>query len=281
MDHPWSIRGDNVSPWRVLLLFSGDSSQTTAAKKIATRPRGEALVHVTYYFRSPRALGAAATIFVFLQVCAAFFLDAVTLAVGQPADDDLGGALLLLAASLAQLFTLLLAAATVLAWVHRVASNVRALGQEGLQMTPGWAVGVWFIPFANLVRPYIALKEIFAASDPQTIGGGAAWRGGRVPKVLGLWWGAWLLSGFLNNITAQIQWREPSAGTTVGFVATAFGLLAATALASFVTALGRRQDAAWTRFASMGWGHAHHAAPPPWSHGPYGGPGAPVYLRAA
>jgi uncharacterized BrkB/YihY/UPF0761 family membrane protein len=35
-------------------------------------------------------------------------------------------------------------------WLHRAVANARSLGVP-TECTPGWAVGWWFVPFANLV----------------------------------------------------------------------------------------------------------------------------------
>lgn len=231
---------------------------------------------MTYFYRSPRALGIAAISFVFLHVVASLALDATLLSVGAtPPEDDLGAALLMLATGLAQLFTILLAAVTVLAWVHRVATNVRALGQEGLQHSPGWAVGVWLIPFANLVRPYLAMKEIYQASDPETVGGRVTWRGGRGAPIMPLWWGAWIVAGLLGNVSARLQERHLGPAVALAFGSTACAFVAALALASLVAQLTRRQEAAWARFAALGWG-----GPAAWG-APQGSWGAPQGFVAA
>ena len=52
-------------------------------------------------------------------------------------------------------------------WTHRVARNLPALGGWGLKYTPGWAVGWFFIPLANLVMPYFVAAEIWRESDPE------------------------------------------------------------------------------------------------------------------
>ena len=43
--------------------------------------------------------------------------------------------------------------------------NVRALGANDLSISPGWSAGWFFVPFANLVKPFVAVREIWNASD--------------------------------------------------------------------------------------------------------------------
>ena len=59
--------------------------------------------------------------------------------------------------------------ATVVVWamfVHRSCANAHALGAVGMEFTPGWAVGWYFVPFANLFKPGQVMQEIYRATDP-------------------------------------------------------------------------------------------------------------------
>lgn len=86
-------------------------------------------------------------------------------------------------------------------WIYRAAWNVRHLGAKRLEFSPGWAVGWYFVPFANLVMPYRAMKEIWLASrSPQD------WQPGPA-GLLPLWWGLWLAGGVLGNISMRLNLR--------------------------------------------------------------------------
>lgn len=64
---------------------------------------------------------------------------------------------------------LLLYLGTVLAflvWFRRAYRNLPILGAESLRFSNGWAVGAWFVPFLNLVRPKQLADDIWRASDP-------------------------------------------------------------------------------------------------------------------
>jgi hypothetical protein len=52
---------------------------------------------------------------------------------------------------------------TWLVWQHRVTANVWARG-HAIPTRPGWAVGWWFIPIANLWMPAVALARVYRAS---------------------------------------------------------------------------------------------------------------------
>lgn len=72
-------------------------------------------------------------------------------------------------------------------WIHRVAVNVRALGAKGLDDTPGWATGWYFVPFMCLQRPFRAMQQIWLGSKSP-----ARWHTLSTPALLRIWWGLWL-----------------------------------------------------------------------------------------
>jgi hypothetical protein len=47
-----------------------------------------------------------------------------------------------------------------LIWQHHATSNLWARGYRDVRIRPGWAVGWWFIPFANFVMPCVAMVEL-------------------------------------------------------------------------------------------------------------------------
>jgi hypothetical protein len=57
--------------------------------------------------------------------------------------------------------------------------------RRGLAFTPGWAVGWWFVPFANLVKPFQSIRELWKASSADR-----AWPEIRTWPVIGWWWGS-------------------------------------------------------------------------------------------
>jgi hypothetical protein len=87
-----------------------------------------------------------------------------------------------------------------LLWQHRAHANLHAAGVVGLGFTPGWAVGWWFIPFANLVKPFQTVRELWKASAAD-----AAWKQIRTWPVIGWWWACWAAGAIV--------------GSAVGFVA--------------------------------------------------------------
>jgi hypothetical protein len=85
-------------------------------------------------------------------------------------------------------------------WIVRANRNVRALGADGLRMTPGWAVGYFFVPIMHLWRPYQAMKDLWKASHNP-----ASWNGTTAGSILPVWWTFWLLSNIIGQISFRIM----------------------------------------------------------------------------
>ncbi|MGH2812765.1 MAG: DUF4328 domain-containing protein [Actinomycetota bacterium] len=86
-----------------------------------------------------------------------------------------------------------------LIWQHGAHKRLQMLGVSGLQFTPGWAVGWWFIPFANLFKPHQAMQELWKASQPGSTGEG--WKQAKAHTLVGVWWWVFLISRFLGGFT--------------------------------------------------------------------------------
>ena len=100
------------------------------------------------------------------------------------------------------LFVILFAGLAWLMWQHRAQSNLGALGAQGLRFTPGWVVGWWLIPFANLALPPQTMGELWRGSDPKA--GAVDWKAVKLTPLLALWWAAWLARLVLSTIGAGV-----------------------------------------------------------------------------
>ncbi len=118
------------------------------------------------------------------------------------------------------------------------------MGAMGLQATPGWAVGWFFIPIMNLWKPYQAMCDLWrASSEPKN------WNGVERGSILPVWWALWLLSGALSNGSFKLslkaetfdQLRLASMVTLLSDLATIPSLLIAYVLVSQITGLQARQ----------------------------------------
>lgn len=93
-------------------------------------------------------------------------------------------------------------------WLYRVAANVRAFGRS-TTWAPLWAVFGWLLPPVLIVIPFLMVREMWKASDPQAPPGTDAWkRSGENPAI----WAWFLLYGIVPAILAAFSF-ESAIGT--------------------------------------------------------------------
>jgi hypothetical protein len=116
-------------------------------------------------------------------------------------------------------------------WIYRANYNARQLGAAGMEFTPGWSVGWYFIPIANLWKPYQAMKEIWKASAAP-----GHWQDHPHGEILQWWWGLFLLSNFLNQAALRLAMRADTISEIV-FASTTSVVADAVDVVSSLTAI--------------------------------------------
>lgn len=164
-----------------------------------------------------------------------------------------------------------------LLWLYRAADNMTALGNPAshVDYTPGWAVGSFFIPIANLFMPYSAVREVWRKSDPAfvtdpDVGLGPARSS---PLLLG-WWLTWIA---MNVISRGAQRYAKTAetpeammrATWADLASDVIGIVSALLAILVVRGIDRRQEER-ARYVT----YVAHTPPPPSLPGPP--PPAPV-----
>ena len=83
---------------------------------------------------------------------------------------------------------------------YRAVKNIHIFG-ENIDTKPGWAVGWYFIPFANLWKPYGVMSDMWDGShsnnDPD-------WD---APKGMPFWWICWIVSNIASNVSNRMGMR--------------------------------------------------------------------------
>jgi len=79
-------------------------------------------------------------------------------------------------------------------WIYRASANAHALSAD-MTIRPGWAVGWFFVPFANLVMPYQAMKETWRESHEAA----GRYEEAQSP-IVGWWWGLWICGNVLARL---------------------------------------------------------------------------------
>lgn len=90
---------------------------------------------------------------------------------------------------------LILTVVAVCMWFYSANKNLHTAGLKSLDYTPGWAVGWFFIPFANFYYPYAVMREIVKGTKHISENTTDDFKTEKEdPRVL-LWWISYLLPG--------------------------------------------------------------------------------------
>lgn len=84
-------------------------------------------------------------------------------------------------------------------WIYRASANTHASIRR-LETSPAWAVGWYFIPFANLWKPFEAMSGIVRANLPS----------GTAQPPMTMWWTLWLTASISGGIAGNIVKRASS-----------------------------------------------------------------------
>jgi hypothetical protein len=114
-----------------------------------------------------------------------------------------------------------------LIWLNRANKNLTPLGANNLEFSSGWAVGWWFIPFANLVKPFQVVREVWNESDPDVDPNYSFLSSSMgTPPLLGFWWAFWIISNIAANISSRmLEVETPKDLEVSGYVFIVSGIL--------------------------------------------------------
>ncbi len=102
------------------------------------------------------------------------------------------------------LYLALFAAAGVvfIVWMWRAHKNLYAFPGVHPRMGPGWSIGGWFIPFANLVIPARVMNDVAKGSEPWVP------MRGSVHPLVASWWTALIVSVCATRLANVFDERE-------------------------------------------------------------------------
>ena len=158
-----------------------------------------------------KAAVAALSVFMVLEALLAFLSIYVYRSIGTGLDLETVGFLETL--SIVSLVAMIGCFILVGCWIYRASANAHTLSDE-MTISPGWAVGWYFVPFANLVKPYQAMREIWMASHFR-----GNWHGEPTPGLLVGWWSLWIVTNILGNLSLRFSMMD-SDGQMLGMTTT-------------------------------------------------------------
>ncbi|MBS3927149.1 MAG: DUF4328 domain-containing protein [Sphingomonadales bacterium] len=92
----------------------------------------------------------------------------------------------------------LVSAVAISFWIHRAHENLRLFTSGPFEFSGQSAVFWFFVPFANLVQPFRAMRELWSSSRGPAGGGSASTR------MVDGWWGCFIVGGLFSNIGARL-----------------------------------------------------------------------------
>ena len=101
-------------------------------------------------------------------------------------------------AGLLQFVMLIASYVLVSMWTYRAMKNLHIVREPGVEMSPGWAVGWYFIPIANLWKPFEGMLQIWRDSHHM------AGQDEKVANYVGWWWALWIIGNILANLSIRL-----------------------------------------------------------------------------
>lgn len=157
----------------------------------------------------------------------------------------------------------ILTAILFLIWLNRANKNLTPLKAENIEFSSGWAVGWWFIPFANLVKPFQVVREVWCQSDPDFDESlGFLPNSYQAPTFMTLWWACWLISNILLQIFDKIDSSDRTMSlpsSIIMILSSLCAMIAAFLVIKIVRGITERQNLRFNRLQSTDQGFV----PPP------------------
>jgi len=90
-------------------------------------------------------------------------------------------------------------------WFYRVYKNLVLAEVADLKYSPGWAIGGFFIPVANLVIPYRVMAEVWKGSHVLSEGSPKdGWKEMKLSSRVDLWWALFIITNIVENIAIRL-----------------------------------------------------------------------------
>lgn len=106
----------------------------------------------------------------------------------------------------------------VMRWLKGAVRNLPEIGSSGGRFTPGWAVGWFFIPIMNFVRPIQILGELWRGST--TSESNMPWKEKSMWPGIGWFWAIHLVSGFVGWWAVPPEdYSDPDTYLTADYIA--------------------------------------------------------------
>lgn len=100
----------------------------------------------------------------------------------------------------AQVILYITTAILFLVWSQRTTSNSRRSTNGDLDVTPGWAIGWWFVPIANLFKPLSMVQQNYKVAQRSS----GPWRSRSSSGLVNAWWTFWVIFTIIDRVESQL-----------------------------------------------------------------------------
>ncbi len=124
-------------------------------------------------------------------------------------------------------------------FLYRANQNARAFGIREVAFSPSSMIWWFFVPFANLLIPYRAVRNVFECSAVDPVGAPAT------PAYLKLWWILWIAMNFLDRMVSFSSVATPASRDLLSLLVvlgSSAGVAASLLARRMLFDLARRQD---------------------------------------
>lgn len=136
-------------------------------------------------------------------------------------------------------------------WIRRAYRNLLTLQRKPNEFSSGWAIGSYFVPFLNYVRPYKIMKEIWFGSQPDYNlpheSNDEFYKRLSSDTILILWWTIFLIERHLSYLSFNLTRKADSVQKLltshwVELIATSIGVFVSLILLYLVTTINAWQS---------------------------------------
>ncbi len=196
-------------------------------------------------YASGRSLAVATLVLLGCNITLRLFTEMLSVSVGEK--PDLTMAALLGLVAVLQIMAMIATVVLFLVWLARAHHNMTAMGSRRITMSPGWAVGGWFIPIYNLAHGFSSVNQLWMDSEPSSAD---VYTVPKTPALVGWWWGMYLLSGVISWVVVlRGDFQHPSASWAA--ISSASSLTAGVLFGMVVWRIQRRQDAQFGEYDGL------------------------------
>jgi len=136
---------------------------------------------------------------------------------------------------LIQIIIFIILGVTFFRWIYRTNKNLHTLSGDQITFTPRWSVGWYFIPIANLFKPYQVMKEIWRVCHKNE---------STTHSLLSWWWFLLIVSiipaGLASDLAMMVDYANSNIASAITYIVSdGIDVIMNIVMLSLVTRIGK------------------------------------------